>query len=308
MKRVFFTVVLVTISLFVFAQGNSGLGFNYQAVARGADGFLLPQQSVELRFSLLPGQQATEASWVETHNITTDALGTIGVTVGKGVKVGGVAATFKDVNFAVVHYWLKVEIREGSEYRELSYTALTSVPYAEVATNASIPAGTVMAFAGDASKIPAGWLLCDGSVVSRDTYASLYEAIEVAWGHGDNATTFNLPDMRGVFLRGVSGNSNKDADANSRTLLKEGGNTGNNVGSFQGDAIRNITGNLGAHGRGTAFTSVTGIFTRSGNGTASEYGSSDKGSNSINIDASRQVPTGADNRPQNVSVNYIIKY
>jgi len=65
----------------IFAQ-NSGRGFNYQAVVRGADGFVMPSKPVELRFSLMTGQQATQASWVETHSVTTDALGTIGVTVG----------------------------------------------------------------------------------------------------------------------------------------------------------------------------------------------------------------------------------
>ena len=158
MTRKIFSVTMLAllVSTTMFSQGNSGLGFNYQAVVRGMDGFVLPKQSVELRFSLMPGQQATQASWVETHNVMTDAVGTIGVTVGKGAKAGGVAATYKDVNFAAVHYWLKVEIREGGSYRELSYVALSSVPYAEVATNAvSSPVGSVMPFAGDASKTPA---------------------------------------------------------------------------------------------------------------------------------------------------------
>ena len=122
MKKFFIVIVVFFISASVFAQGNSGLGFNYQAIVRDADGFVLSKQSVELRFSLMPGQQATQASWVETHKATTDVYGTIGVIVGKGTKAEGVAATFKDVNFAAVHYWLKVEIKEGSNYRELSYT------------------------------------------------------------------------------------------------------------------------------------------------------------------------------------------
>ena len=50
--------------------------------------------------------------------------------------------------------------------------------------------------------VPDGWLECDGSAVSRTTYADLYAAIGTAWGYGDNATTFNLPDFRGRFPRG----------------------------------------------------------------------------------------------------------
>jgi len=301
-----------------FAQGgNSGLGFNYQAVVRGLDGFVLPKQNVELRFSLMPGQQATQASWVETQNVTTDAYGTIGVTIGKGTKAGGVAATFADVNFAAVHYWLRVEINENGAYRELSYTALASVPYAEAATNAvSSPVGSVMPFAGDASKVPAGWLLCDGREVSRSDYAALYDVVGTAYGFGNNSTTFNLPDMRGMFLRGVSGDSGKDADVDTRVPLKDGGNSGNSVGSYQGDAIRNIKGsftpiysNNGAFGF-TNLTQTSGSLYAVPLGSTSQVGvqGSGYGTVSIGFDASRAVSTGSDNRPQNVYVNYIIKY
>ena len=298
-------MVAFVLSISTFSQGNSGLGFNYQAVVRGVDGFVLLKQSVELRFSLMPRQSATQASWVETHNVMTDAVGTIGVTVGKGIKAGGVAAAFADVNFAAVHYWLKVEIKEGANYRELSYTQLTSMPYAEVATNAiSAPVGSVMPFAG--SKVPDGWLLCDGRAVSRSEYAALYNVIETAWGYGNNSTTFNLPDMRGVFLRGVSGTSGRDANAAIRIPLIAGGNGGNNVGSYQGDAIRNITGNIAmglndlASGSGAFVTGADSGGTGGGSGGGSKrYG---------NFDSSRVVPVGSDNRPQNVYVNYIIKY
>jgi len=306
MKRLSWFFACFLLAATSFAQGNSGLGFNYQAVVRGLDGFVLPSKSIELRFSLLPGQQATEASWIETHNVTTDAYGTISVTVGKGTKAGGVAATFADVNFAAVYYWMRVEIKEGSDYRELSYTALASVPYAEAATNAtSAPVGSVMPFAGDASKVPAGWLLCDGSAVSRSEYAALYEVIGTAWGYGNNSTTFNLPDMRGMFLRGVSLTSGDDADAENRVPRKDGGNGGNSVGSYQGDAIRNITGQLVSGGN--ACTGAFNIISKPINGI-SNGGSFVGGWGVVVFDVSLVVPVGSDNRPQNVYVNYIIKY
>lgn len=43
----------------------------------------------------------------------------------------------------------------------------------------------------------AGWLLCDGSAISRTTYADLFAAISTTYGVGDGSTTFNLPDLRG---------------------------------------------------------------------------------------------------------------
>jgi hypothetical protein len=307
------TVVFMGLVLFVlnlFGQ-NSGLGFNYQAVVRGADGFVIPSQSVELRFLLMPGQTATQASWEETHSVTTDVYGTISVTVGKGTKAGGVAAAFTDVNFAAVHYWLKVEIKEGGNYRELSYTALASVPYAEVASNASMmPVGTVVSFMGAAENIPEGWLLCDGREISRSNYPNLYVAIGTAWGYGDNATTFNLPDLRGVFERGVSGTSGKDTDATDRVPLKDGGNGGNNVGSYQGDAIRNITGRLTSHACDFFFRNdPTDVFYNGGKtGDNDQRGGYTKSDYSLFMDVSRSVPTGSDNRPANVYVYKIIKY
>lgn len=50
--------------------------------------------------------------------------------------------------------------------------------------------------------VPNGWLECNGSAVSRTAYASLYSAIGVTYGSGDGSTTFNLPDLRGEFVRG----------------------------------------------------------------------------------------------------------
>ncbi len=64
-----------------------------------------------------------------------------------------------------------------------------------VAAISGVPAGTIIAYGGNAT--PSGWLACDGSAVSRTTYAALYTAIGVIWGTGDGSTTFTLPDLRG---------------------------------------------------------------------------------------------------------------
>jgi len=99
------------------------------------------------------------------------------------------------------------------------------------------PTGTIVAFAGDVVNIPFGWMLCNGAAINRTTYSNLYNAIGTAWGIGDGSTTFNLPDLRGQFLRGVNLGSGNDPDALARTAVN-GGNSGDNVGSRQGfDAI-----------------------------------------------------------------------
>lgn len=64
-----------------------------------------------------------------------------------------------------------------------------------------VPTGMVTPFAG--SSAPTGWLLCDGSAVSRTTYAALFAVVASAYGSGDGATTFNTPDMKGMFIRGL---------------------------------------------------------------------------------------------------------
>ncbi|EJF88016.1 phage tail protein [Bartonella rattimassiliensis] len=62
-------------------------------------------------------------------------------------------------------------------------------------------AGFIGTFA--TQKIPSGWLLCDGNAYSRKDYANLFAALGEIWGKGDGRTTFNVPDLRGMFLRGL---------------------------------------------------------------------------------------------------------
>jgi len=60
---------------------------------------------------------------------------------------------------------------------------------------ATAPVGGIMAYA--ASTAPTGWLLCDGTAVSRTTYAALFTAISTTYGAGNGSTTFNLPNLKG---------------------------------------------------------------------------------------------------------------
>lgn len=307
MKKLFLSLVAALLATTATIAQNSGLGFNYQAVVRNSDGMLLANSDVTLRISLYPGQSATSASWVETHKVRTDASGSFGITVGKGTRQSiSVASRYSDVNFAAVYYWMKIEIQEGSSYREVSYAALPSSPYAEVSHNSSTFAGMIAPFAGPEDKIPAGWLLCDGRAVSRTDYQNLYNAIGIAWGKGNGSSTFNLPDLRGMFLRGVSGNSDNDPDKGNReALANNGGNIGNNVGSYQGDAIRNITGKT--NGAWSDY-SCEGVFNNTGVKNQGTFYSWSNCWSRLEFDASRVVPVGGDNRPKNVYVTYIIKY
>ena len=64
----------------------------------------------------------------------------------------------------------------------------------------AVPTGSVHMFA--TTTAPSGYLECDGSAVSRTTYADLFTVIGTTWGAGDGSSTFNLPDLRGEFVRG----------------------------------------------------------------------------------------------------------
>ena len=63
-----------------------------------------------------------------------------------------------------------------------------------------IPPGVILMYG--APTAPTGWLECDGSAVSRTTYSSLFAIVGTTFGVGDGSTTFNLPDLRGEFIRG----------------------------------------------------------------------------------------------------------
>lgn len=149
---------------------------------------------------------------------------------------------------------------------------------------------------------PSGWLKANGAAVSRTTYAALFAAIRTTFGAGDGRTTFNLPDLRGEFLRGLDDGRNIDR--------------GRRLGTAQGDAIRNITGKLDGSAMGSGNQVLEGKMIASGAiGTTYQQRqwSGDQGgwgeqSVSFDFDASRVVPTASENRPRNVALLACIKY
>lgn len=80
-----------------------------------------------------------------------------------------------------------------------------------------VPSGAIMAFA--TVDVPDGWLLCDGSAVSRTAYANLFAAIGTLHGVGDGETTFVLPDYRGRMILGASGAYAQGATGGSDTVV-----------------------------------------------------------------------------------------
>lgn len=95
--------------------------------------------------------------------------------------------------------------------------------------------GEMKIFGGGAA--PSGYLLCDGSAVSRTTYADLFAAIGTRWGAGDGSTTFNVPDMRSRVPMGALGGTTPVSDPMSVTItgnVTAGSNTITSVSSIVG--------------------------------------------------------------------------
>jgi phage-related tail fiber protein len=125
---------------------------------------------------------------------------------------------------------------------------MPTIEFPSATTSATIvqpfPAGTIIPYVGMQSSLAGlaalGWLLCNGANVQISAYKALFDAIGTAFG-GDGTTNFNLPDLRGQFLRGVDSGAGVDPDVNSRTAQGPNGNSGGNVGSRQPQQLLNHT-------------------------------------------------------------------
>ena len=149
---------------------------------------------------------------------------------------------------------------------------------------------------------PAGWLPCDGRIISRTTYAELFAAIETLYGAGDGSTTFAIPDARGEFLRALDAGRGLDP---ARV-----------IGSVQAAAILNHShtatttltdpGHRHEWGNGATTASVGGS---SFSGVSLTGGALNTAFSTTGITAVTTVTPngGAENRPRNIAFPIIIK-
>ncbi len=127
--------------------------------------------------------------------------------IGAGLALAAVVTTGAVVLASVPHSFTAGETLTAANLNS-NFAALDQ---RLAALEAGFPSGSVVAYGGPsgasadagAAALPAGWLLCDGSAVSRTTYASLFAAVGINFGGGDGITTFNLPDLRGRTVIGV---------------------------------------------------------------------------------------------------------
>lgn len=319
MKKLFITLFILSCCFCSYSQ-FSDKGFSFQGYAVDGDGLAIASKNITVKFTLSQSIGGS-LTYTEEHTLTTDVYGVFSATVGEGTPAA-TGVPFSVLNFQKFHYRLKVEVKEtvGGSFATISDEDLKAVPYARSAEN-GVPVGTIVAFGGIVNNIPDGWVLCDGrSLNSGDLeYTQLFNAIGKSWGGG--ATTFNVPDLRGRFLRGADNGRGEDPDAGARTAPLAGANSGDNVGSSQGDETRshNHSASSSSNGDHTHdFRTYHANFGHSGG--ASEGSTKNDGDGEFNDpdavgEAGAHTHTisiantgGNETRPENSAVNYIIKY
>ncbi|KYG60487.1 hypothetical protein AZI85_13580 [Bdellovibrio bacteriovorus] len=210
----------------------------------------------------------------------------------------------------------------GNDRRFYGKTDVGWVPLS--AGESILPPGIILPYGGESE--PPGFYFADGRALPIAGNEALYDAIKEAFGNGTRnadgtlssyaaGDAFNLPDLRGRFLRGVNGSATelpsltapRDPAINDRVASNVGGFEDNRVGSVQTDALQNITGGFGVD---RSAGSLDGAFFQgnnpiAGGNTAQLSGAST--TSALRFDASRVARTSSETRPKNVYVNYIIK-
>jgi len=260
--------------------------------------------TVKINFQLYNSENATIPFWQS---------GDKNIQVTSGVFNYVLEPEFENPNITTGK---KVDLRNGL-YLQLVVNDVPLLPKEEIMpqvyalyANNGVPPGTIIAFAG--RNPPKGYLPCDGTTRPVDNYRELAEVLVGLYGNSASlGSTFTLPNFQGMFLRG----------AGEQEITSNYPNIGNvttkyqaTLAQFQGDAIRNITGNLSNVGSPTTGSQigVSGAFVHNGdttNGYQTGTSSNWIRRNQIRFDASRVVPTSTvENRPANYAVNYYIKY
>ena len=121
------------------------------------------------------------------------------ITLGKSYPAGTVILGVQNNPAGAVPYPL-VRAQNLADVPNKAQARTNLDIYSKAEVDAKVPPGAVMHFARTTA--PAGWLKCNGAAISRTAYAELFAAVGITFGAGDGFTTFNLPDLRGEFIRG----------------------------------------------------------------------------------------------------------
>lgn len=169
-----------------------------------------------------------------------------------------------------------------------------------VSTDSLVPAGAVMSFAMSAA--PSGWLKANGAAVNRTTFAALFAAIGTTFGVGDGSTTFNVPDLRGEFVRGWDDGRGVDSGRALGTA-QAGANAAHTHPGSSGS-----TNTAGAHVHGQGATGYAELIGAGSSGTALQgNNTTSAGDHSHTVTLSIASDGGAEARPRNIALLACIK-
>lgn len=284
------------------AQEQALRGDLSEVFASGADRFLeitVDDGSATINASdipVSPRQQITSTGYAFHAKVADQIIGTTNLTVdpATGIVTAAGEITGASIKTTGAGSITGTHVGNGAQLTSLAGGSITTntVPLAalvDAVKQALCPPGTVVAYMGAAP--PAGWLLCNGASVSRTTYASLYAVIDNSCGSADTAS-FNLPDLRGRFLRGWDNGIGRDPDRAARIAMATGGFTGDKIGSIQADAFKSHT-----HTEVNMVNNGYNVNAGSSYGWPNSPGSTNTGATG-----------GSETRPINANVNYIIKF
>ena len=301
---------------------TSQRGFSFQGYAVNSQGVTLSNKHIDLKFTIYSKNGAGYTYEEVQNDVTCDFYGIVHAVVGEKTP-----ALFQKMNFTAkgADYWMLVEVREVGDplYNTISDQAMLAAPYARFADN-GVPVGTVISFGADTSKVPEGWLLCDGTEYdgTDPRYERLYNVLENTWG--GSSTNFNVPDFRGYFLRGFDNGAGTDPEAAGRTALIAGGNSGDAIGSYQTSGVKAhhhylnaTTSSAGNHSHSIGAYYGSNIAASSTNSDYCLYNADGSyigtttataGAHTHPVTGNTDNNTDLETRPKNAYVLYIIKY
>ncbi len=168
-----------------------------------------------------------------------------------------------------------------------------------------VPSGSVFCMA--VATIPTGYLECNGAAVSRTTYAALFAIIGTTYGTGNGSSTFNIPDLRGEFVRGFDNGKGTDS---GRSIASSQGSANLSHGHSVSASV-----NDSGHVHATSFDNKKyfpgGGSTTIGFGGAGGYPADvftmSNATTGISVSISQNNAGGGEARPRNIAMMYIIK-